>query len=97
MDNYNYNIYSCGGSVEISINDETMSLREALLNNKITMDEIIQKANNDLKNEIIKGDMYKDGGGIIYKYDSYTIMKYHNLEGNRDVYIGSPEMTMGVK
>lgn len=97
MDNYNYNIYSCGGSVEISINDETMSLREALLNNKITMDEIIQKANNDLKNEIIKGDMYKDGGSIIYKYDSYTIMKYHNLEGNRDVYIGSPEMTMGVK
>lgn len=97
MEDYNYNIYSYGGSVEISINDEKMSLREALLNNKITMDEIIQKANNDLENEIIKGDMYRDGGSMIYQYDSYTIIKYHDLEGNRDVYIGSPEMQMGVK
>ena len=97
MEDYNYNIYSYGGSVEISINDEKMSLREALLNNKITMDEIIQKANNDLENEIIKGGMYRDGGSMIYQYDSYTIIKYHDLEGNRDVYIGSPEMKMGVK
>lgn len=97
MEDYNYNIYSYGGSVEISINDEKMSLREALLNNKITMDEIIQKANNDLENEIIKGGMYRDGGSMIYQYDSYTIIKYHDLEGNRDVYIGSPEMQMGVK
>lgn len=97
MEDYNYNIYSYGGNVEISINDEKMSLREALLNNKITMDEIIQKANNDLENEIIKGDMYRDGGSMIYQYDSYTIIKYHDLEGNRDVYIGSPEMQMGVK
>lgn len=97
IEDYNYNIYSYGGSVEISVNNERMPLREALLNNKITMDEIIQKANNDLENGIIKGDMYKDGGSMIYQYDSYTIIKYHNLEGNRDVYIGNSEMQMGVK
>ena len=36
--------------------------------------------------------MYKDGGSIIYKYDNYTIIKFHTLDGNRDVYIGNKNM-----
>ena len=49
--------------------------------NKITMEEIIQKANKDLDNNKITGDMYKDGGSMIYQYDTYTIIKCHTIEG----------------
>ncbi len=91
---YDYNIYAYLGEVNIVINGKEMSLREALLENKITMDEMIAKANEDVDSEKIKGDMYKDGGSMIYRYEEYTIIKVHNLDGNRDVYIGIPEMEL---
>ena len=76
------------------IDDKEYSLKDALLESKITMEEIIQKANKDLDNNKITGDMYKDGGSMIYQYDTYTIIKCHTIEGNRDVYIGTKEMTL---
>lgn len=93
-DKYDYNIYSYDGSVNILINGEEMSLRNALLENKITMNEIIAKANQDLRDKKITGDTYKDGGSIVYHYGNYTIIKYHTIEGNRDVYIGTKTMTI---
>jgi len=94
IEGYRYSIYSYGGNVSIKIKNETISLREALLNNKITIDEIIQKANADLTKGSIQGDTYQDGGSMIYKYGTYTIIKCHTLGGNRDVYIGIPEMNI---
>ncbi len=83
---YNYTIYAYDGSVNIKIDDKEYSLKDALLESKITMEEIIQKANKDLDNNKITGDMYKDGGSMIYQYDTYTIIKCHTIEGNRCVY-----------
>lgn len=91
---YDYNVYSYMGQVSILIDGEEMALRDALLENKITMDEIIAKANQDLDAGKLDGDMYQDGGSMIYKYGNYTIIKVHNLDGNRDVYIGTPDMTL---
>ncbi len=91
---YNYNIYSYKGEVNIVINDKEMPLRDALLENKITMEEIIAKANNDEKEGKIKTVKYLDGGSMEYYYENYTIIKCHNLYGNRDVYIGVPEMKL---
>ncbi|MDO5555235.1 MAG: hypothetical protein Q4G09_00845 [Clostridia bacterium] len=91
---YDYTIYGHDGSVNIRIDGKDYSLKEALVENKITMDEIIAKANIDLKNGKITGETYKDGGSIVYKYDTYTIIKCHTLDGNRDVYIGAPNMTI---
>ena len=79
-DKYDYNIYCYDGSVNILINGEETSLRNALLENKITMDEIISKANKDLKDKNITGDTYKDGGSSVYNYENYTIIKYHTLD-----------------
>ena len=93
-DKYNYTIYAYDGSVNIKIDDKEYSLKDALLESKITIEEIIQKANKDLDNNKITGDMYKDGGSMIYQYDTYTIIKCHTIEGNRDVYIGTKEMTL---
>lgn len=91
---YDYNIFAYMGQVSILIDGEEMPLRDALLQNKIIMNEIIAKANQDLDAGKLDGDMYQDGGSMIYKYENYTIIKVHNLEGNRDVYIGTPNMTL---
>ena len=93
-DKYDYNIYAYNGSVNIRIDDKEYSLKQALTENKITMNEIIVKANQDERNGKIKAEMYKDGGSILYKYDNYAIIKFHTLEGNRDVYIGSKDMNI---
>ena len=91
---YDYNIYSYNGTVNIIVDGKETSLRNALLENKIRMEEIIAKANQDLSSGKIKGDMYRDGGSMVYQYGSYTILKCHTLDGNRDVYIGTPEMNI---
>lgn len=91
---YDYNIYTYEGQANIIISGEEMSLRNALLENKITMEEIIAKANQDEKDGKIKTYMYKDGGSIEYHYDSYTIIKLHKEDGNRDVYIGVLELNI---
>lgn len=89
-DKYNYSIYAYEGSVNIVIDEQEYTLREALLENKITMEEIIAKANKDLPDAI----SYDDGGSIEYHYENYTIIKFHTLDGNRDVYIGTKNMTI---
>ena len=89
-DKYNYSIYAYEGSVNIVIDEQEYTLREALLENKITMEEIIAKANKDLPDAI----PYDDGGSIEYHYENYTIIKFHTLDGNRDVYIGTKNMTI---
>ena len=92
---YDYDIYYYGlDSVTIKINNEELDLKEALINDKITMEEIIKKAKNDEKNKIIKSAMYMDGGSIEYYYGDYTIIKSNNLDENKDVYIGIPEMIL---
>lgn len=91
---YSYNVKSCGGNVYILINGQKYELRQALLERKITVEEIIEKANQDVENNIITGDVYRDGGSRIYLYSDYTIIKCNSLNGNRDVYIGDKIMNL---
>ena len=94
--NSNYDLYYYGfENIYVNINnEEDLKLEDALKQGKVTLDAIIAKANKDLDNNKITGDMYKDGGSMIYQYDTYTIIKCHTIEGNRDVYIGTKEMTL---
>ena len=80
--------------VNIFVDDKTISLEEALRSGKITIDGILAKANRDASNGKIKSETYKDGGTTEWYYESYTIIKRHSLDGNRDVYIGIPEMRL---
>ena len=45
---------------------------------------------------IIEEISYDDGGSSVYQYPDYTIIKYHTLDGNRDVYIGSVDMDIRI-
>ncbi len=101
VDNIDYDVYAFEGHVAINLNsnnseltENSISLREALLQGKITVNEIIAKANKDLEEKKITGDMFKDGGTMIYNYESYTIIKYHTIDGNRDVYIGTKDLKL---
>jgi len=89
-----YNIYAYDGIVNILIKGEELSLRRALLEDKVTMNEIIVQANQDVSSGKIQEETYRDGGSVLYRYPSYTILKCHTVDGNRDVYIGTPNMTM---
>lgn len=87
----NYDLYYYGlDEVNVEVDNEIISLEEALKAGKLTIAGIIKKANKDN----VKSNMYKDGGSMIYWYDDYTIIKMHTISGNRDVYIGSKDMTM---
>ena len=97
IEEIDYNVYSFEGNVAINLNSDnaeltenSISLRDALLQDKITMEEIIEKANKDFPNVI----SYDDGGSKEYHYPNYTIIKLNKLMGNKDVYIGNKDMTI---
>ena len=91
---YDYDIYYYGiDSATIEIDNQKIDLIEALKNDKVTMEKIIEQAEKDSKS-VITSDMYKEGGSMIYFYNSYTIIKRNSLNGDRDVYIGIPEMRL---
>ena len=98
---YDYDIYSYNGDVNIIINNETFTLRDALLSNKITVEEILDNADKDVekyKNALKFG--YADGGSTEYFYNNYIILKYKQekinkngtFEYNKDMYIGDISM-----
>lgn len=93
--NSDYDLYYYGlDEVNVKVNNKIMPLEDALRSGKITLEGIISKANKDVDENKITSDMYKDGGSMIYKYDNYTIIKYHSLDGNRNVYIGVKNMNI---
>lgn len=99
---YDYNIYSYKGTVDILINGEKMTLRDALLNDKITVDEILEKAQKDAKvDRTIYGETYLDGGSKFYIYNDYQILKCNaekiienEMSHIKDLYIGVPSMNI---
>jgi len=91
------NLYYYGLSeVNVFVDNQTIPLVVALEKGKLTLNAIIQKANIDVSNGIIEEISYDDGGSSVFKYPNYTIIKYHTLDGNRDVYIGSTDMDIHI-
>ena len=93
-----YNLYYHGlEDVIITVDGEQHSLAHALKRGKITMSAILAKANQDVSDGVIQDLRYKDGGSAVFKYPDYTIVKYHTLDGNDDMYIGTPDIGIDVK
>ena len=93
-----YNLYYHGlKDVIITVDGEKHSLAHALKRGKITMSAILAKANQDVSDGVIQDLRYDDGGSAVFKYPDYTIVKYHTLDGNDDMYIGTPDIGIDVK
>ena len=90
---YYYNI----GDVLVMVDGKEYPLAHALKLGKITMGAILAKANQDVSDGVIDELVYKDGGSQVYKYPDYTIVKYHTLDGNDDMYIGTPDIDIHLK
>ena len=105
-----YTVYLYNGDAKIVINNTEYTIKEALEQSRIAMEDIIAKANEDVRKTEEKynnmlpyqsspqlfpyAEAYKDGGSVEYHYDNYTVLKCHTLDGNRDVYIGNTQMNI---
>ena len=91
FDNIDYGLYTIGGDVEITIEqDMVYSLEDALNEKIISVQSILDQAKEDAKYGICEELYYQDGGSIEYLYKDYTILKFNSLDGNRDLIIGFP-------
>lgn len=95
-DMYDYNVYYYGLSeVILYYNNQTFNLEDALKENVISMNEIIEKSEKAAEENKIKSSKYLDGGSTLYRYENLTILKC-NTDGtnNKDVYIGNKNMDL---
>lgn len=76
-EDYDFDVYTYGGDVLININGKSYDFKEALLQNIISIDNILEKAKDDAQNDICTEAKYLDGGSIEYWYSDYTILKYN--------------------
>lgn len=96
-----YDIWTYNGDAKISITNEkgktkTYSLKKALSGKKITTEDILEKAENDSRNGLNEKEVFADNGeeegSVIYRYDNYSILKFHTINKINDLYIGSRDL-----
>ncbi len=88
----------CLDKAYITLDGKQMYIGDALNSGKMSVDRLIEKANNDANCGIIKRDMLKDGGTMFYWYDDYTIIKRNAIgssseDRNQDLIIGYADMS----
>ena len=62
--------------------------------NAADINDIVNNATLDAEQNRVTALYYDDGGSAEYLYDGYTLIKKNSLDGDRDVYICMPEMTL---
>ena len=99
-----YKIKTLGGDVNVIINDKEYSLEQALKQQVITGEDILNQAKLDEQYGICTTASYFDGGSKEYKYTDYTVLKLNALKylgddmskTENDLVIGMPEDTMHI-
>lgn len=94
-----YNVYTFAGDVFVKIDDKEIPLHAAIINKQIDPQDIIDNCTLDVKNKknnVVSSEA-NDGGTRKYRYDlaspePFSVIKCHTLDGNRDLYIGVPNM-----
>ena len=77
----------CLDKAYVTLGSKSIYIGDALNSGEISVDRLIEKANNDANCGIIKRDMLKDGGTMFYWYDDYTIIKRNTTDSNKDLII----------
>jgi len=88
-----YKIYYYGiDDAIITVDGNNYDFEQAILTETLTLDQILLEM--ELYAELNDGgtEIYKDSGSRKYFNDSYTIIKCHTIDRNRDIYIGDSEM-----
>lgn len=76
-------------SAIITVGDNNYDFEQAILTGALTLDEIFSEM--QLYAELNDGgtEIYKNGDNKKYFDDSYTIIRCHTVDNNRDIYIGN--------
>ncbi len=82
----------CLDKAYVTIDGKDIYIGDALNSEKLYVDTLLQKAENDVKHGKAKMDMLKDGGTKFYRYNGCTIIKRNTTDGNRDLIIGPAKM-----
>ena len=90
-----YSIKAFRGDVQILKQNKIYSLTEALMNNIITFNDILQQIELDKKYGFCKVSEYLDEGSIEYLYENYTILEINEKNGNIDLIIGMKGSIIG--
>ena len=93
--NSDYDLYYYGvRDVYVTVDGKTLPLADALRLGKVTLNGILSKCNTLAARGEIEDEVYKDGGSKIYLFDDFNIVKFHTLDGNRNMFIGSKELNV---
>ena len=90
-----YSIKAFRGDVQILKQNKIYSLTDALINNIITFNEILQQIELDKKYGFCKVSEYLDEGSIEYLYENYTILEINEKNGKTDLVIGMKGSIIG--
>lgn len=83
-----YTIETFGGDVEIIKQNKIYSLNDALINNIITFNDILEQIELDKKYGLCNSSGYSNDGSIEYLYEDYTILEINQPNGNTNLIIG---------
>lgn len=90
---YSYSIYFYDiEDVKFEYRDYKIDLKNDLKYGYISPEQLIVQAEEDAKEKKNWKRICMDGGSTIYIYENFSILKMNSLNGNRDLYIGPPNM-----
>ena len=94
-DSFDYEIYYRNVTrVEIDFAGEIVELQAALKTGRITMEELLLRAQIDADSGLCRRNDYNDGGTMVYMYPGYRIYKLKRGGVSGNVVITSPEVQL---
>lgn len=74
-----YDLYDFGGTTKVKIDDETLTLKEAIDNDTLTRADIISQLVYDSNQGKCFSDSYLDGGTRVYVYEEFNVTVTNSL------------------
>ena len=73
-----FDIYTVGMEFKLKMDGKEYSVKDAISNRILDEDKLLQKLEQDKKDNKSTSEMYRDSGTIIYRYKDYSIVKYNS-------------------
>ncbi len=82
--------------MDVTVDGQTMSLQQAMGVGIVSTGYLLEQADADAKAGRCKLLVYKDGGSKLYRYEDYALLKMNTLDGDKTLYIGTPDLDPNV-
>ncbi len=82
--------------MNVTVEGQMMSLQHALAVGVVSAEYWLSQAQMDATSGKCALLEYKDGGSKLYRYEDYAILKMNTIDGDKTLYIGTPDLTPNV-